>query len=294
MVCASYQVALGVCLHGKVGKTQKFLVIFPFTNAFFWLFSVRSLSLFSFLPLFSIQQTKFFAEHLRFLRLALAVACLVLVAACGTTGQKAVGEGYYRVQSGDTLTQIARKHGQSVNALVRMNNLGNANSIKVGQVLKVQSTTSGSSSSGPLPDAGSSTVTPPRRDTPAAATPSTTIGLIWPAEGGAVRSNGGPSPHGVYISNKEGTQVKAVAAGTVIFSGDGLRGYGNLVIVRHASNYISVYAHNRSLAVSEGQSVKQGQKIAEMGSSDINRVVLYFELRYNGKAIDAMRYLPKR
>ncbi|MFC3339208.1 peptidoglycan DD-metalloendopeptidase family protein [Paracandidimonas soli] len=232
--------------------------------------------------------------HLRSLRLCLAAVCLALLAACGTTGQKAVGPGQYRVVAGDTLTQIARKHGQSVDSLMRMNNLRNPNNIKVGQVLRVGSASSGPAASGSLPDAGSGTVVRGQRQAPAAAVPRTTIGLAWPAEGSAVRSSTGPSPHGVYISNKAGTPVKAVAAGTVVYSGNGLRGYGNLIIVRHASDYISVYAHNRSLAVSEGQSVKQGQKVAEMGSTDINRTVLYFELRYNGKAVDAMRYLPKR
>jgi len=245
-----------------------------------------------FLPRIPGLQIQFSAGWVRMLRLCAVSVCLALVAACGTTGQKAVGPGQYRVVAGDTLTQIARKHGQSVDSLMRMNNLRNPNNIKVGQVLRVQST--GAASTGPLPNAGSGTVTQGPRQAPPAAVPRTTIGLVWPAEGDAARSNTGPSPYGVYISNKEGTPVKAVAAGTVVYSGNGLRGYGNLVIVRHASGYISVYAHNRSLSVSEGQSVKQGQKVAEMGRSDINRVVLYFELGYNNKAIDAMKYLPIR
>ena len=225
---------------------------------------------------------------MRKLRLCLASFCIILLAACGTT-QKAVGPGQYRVVAGDTLTQIARKHGQSVDSLMRMNNLRNPNQLKVGQVLKVESARSGS-----LPSAGSGTASQAPRQAPPAAVPRTSIKLIWPAEGGATRSNTGPSPYGVYISNKAGTPVKAVAAGSVVYAGNGLRGYGNLVIVRHSSGYLSVYAHNRSLSVSEGQSVKQGQKLAEMGDSDINRNVLYFELRYNNKAVDAMKYLPRR
>lgn len=281
-------------LHLETDSAAEFLVIFCFEIAIFRLPSVSSVSLYLRSPFMTGMPGGLGTACLRQLRVALVVLCLALLTACGTTSQKAVGPGYYRVVSGDTLTQIARKHGQSVSSLMRMNSLRNANHIKVGQVLKVQAGATPSTSSGSLPDAGSSTVLQSQRQAPTAAVPKTTIGLIWPAQGGATRSSSGPSPHGVYITNKEGTPVNAVAAGTVIYSGNGLRGYGNLVIVRHASNYLSVYAHNRSLAVSEGQSVKQGQKIAEMGSTDINRVVLYFELRYNGKAIDAMRYLPNR
>ncbi len=99
---------------------------------------------------------------------------------------------------------------------------------------------------------------------------------------------------GVYIAGSAGAPVKAAAAGKVIYSGNSLRGYGNMLILNHDANFLSVYAHNQKLLVSEGQSVKQGQSIAEMGNTDTNAVQLYFELRYNGKPVDALRYLPKK
>jgi murein DD-endopeptidase MepM/ murein hydrolase activator NlpD len=97
---------------------------------------------------------------------------------------------------------------------------------------------------------------------------------------------------GVDIANAPGTPVVAAANGTVVYAGNGLRGYGNLLIIKHNANFLTAYAHNRALLVKEGQNVTQGQTIAEMGDSDSNRVALHFELRYDGKSIDPARYLP--
>lgn len=229
------------------------------------------------------------ASTLYALRWLLAGAMLSLLVACGTTSAP-VGTGQYRVVSGDTLSKIARQHGQSVQSLMKMNKISNPNLIEVGQVLRVQG--SGVVASGPAPTASTgASVTP----TPGASARSQAAGisLAWPAEGNVNRGIKGPSPQGLYIINKAGTPIKSVANGKVVYAGNGLRGYGNLVIVNHASSYISVYAHNRSIAVKEGQSVRQGQKIAEMGSTESNQVGLYFELRRNGKAVNASSYLPK-
>ena len=104
----------------------------------------------------------------------------------------------------------------------------------------------------------------------------------------------GVSSKGITIANKTGTPVKAAAAGTVEYASNGLRGYGNLVIVRHAGGFLSIYGHNHKLLVKQGQAVKQGQTIAEMGSSDASRVAVYFELRQNGKPVNPLGALPKR
>jgi lipoprotein YgeR len=80
----------------------------------------------------------------------------------------------------------------------------------------------------------------------------------------------------------------------VVYAGNGLRGYGNMLIVKHDSEYLTAYAHNRALLVKEGQTVAQGQEIAEMGDTDSNRVMLHFELRYLGRSTDPSRYLPPR
>ncbi|TEA78358.1 M23 family metallopeptidase [Allopusillimonas ginsengisoli] len=220
-------------------------------------------------------------------RLFIIAALMSLLVACGTT--KPVGPGQYRVAAGDTLTKIARQHGQSVSSLMRMNNISNPNRIKVGQVLRVQKSTGSASASGST--AGS---TPSASYPPPGPRPANAINLIWPADGNPDRSIKGPSPQGIFIVNKAGTPVKAVAEGKVVYAGNSLRGYGNLVIVHHASEFLSVYAHNRALAVKEGQRVKQGQRIADMGNSESKQVGLYFELRHNGKPVSALSYLPRR
>lgn len=116
----------------------------------------------------------------------------------------------------------------------------------------------------------------------------------WPAAGRAVQSFTESGNKGVVIGGKIGDPVVAAADGRVIFSGVGPRGYGNLVIVKHAKELLSVYAHNRSLAVREGQAVKRGQKIAELGDSGTTSPRLHFEIRQQGKPVDPARYLPKR
>jgi lipoprotein NlpD len=99
---------------------------------------------------------------------------------------------------------------------------------------------------------------------------------------------------GVSISGKVGDPVLAAADGRVVYAGAGLRGYGNLIILKHNNTFLTAYAHNQALLVREDQTVKQGQRIAEMGSSDADRVKLHFEVRRQGKPVDPVSYLPKR
>lgn len=226
------------------------------------------------------------------LRWVLCGTIALTLTACGSTsGTK---DGYYVVQRGDTLSKVARQHNQSLSSLMRMNNISNPNRITVGQRLRVQGGTAAASSGGATGSAGSSAALPPRNASSASVAAPRNISLIWPAAGTSKRGVSAAHSQGVYISNSAGTPVKAAAAGKVIYSGDGLRGYGNLLIINHANNFLTVYAHNRRLLVSEGQTVSQGQTIAEMGNTGTSQVQLYFELRYNGKPVDAQRYLPKR
>lgn len=224
---------------------------------------------------------------------ALMAALLVLLTACGTTK---VQPGYYRVQSGDTLYQIARKEGTTVSNLVRWNNLSNSNTIEVGQVLRVEppagqarSSPPSKASTKPKP-APRATASPGKRRT----APPGAISLVWPAQGKVTRGYDGSGSNGIVISNAAGTPVVSAAPGTVAYSGSGLRGYGHLVIVKHNANFLSIYAHNSKLLVKEGQRVTQGQKIAEMGNSDSKQVGLYFELRYDGQAVDPAGSLPPK
>ena len=99
---------------------------------------------------------------------------------------------------------------------------------------------------------------------------------------------------GLDIGGKAGDAVLAAADGRVVYAGSALRGYGNLVILKHNSTFLSAYAHNQSLLVKEDQVVKRGQKIAEMGSTDAERVQLHFEIRRDGKPVDPARFLPPR
>jgi lipoprotein NlpD len=116
----------------------------------------------------------------------------------------------------------------------------------------------------------------------------------WPSAGRVLQTFDESSSKGIALGGKLGDPVQAAADGRVIFSGNGPRGYGNLVIVKHANDLLSVYAHNRTLAVKEGQSVKRGQKIAELGDSGTTSAKLHFEIRQQGKPIDPMKFLPRR
>ncbi len=227
------------------------------------------------------------------------LACVPLAAALAACGSAPVAPGYYRVERGDTITKIARGHRESVQSIVRWNNLTNPNSIEVGQLLRVvppgASTTAGapirSNAGTAQAPAGNAAVA---RAAPEAAAPVNGISLVWPAAGKVVHGFDGVDFKGIDIANTAGTPVVAAAPGTVVYAGNGLRGYGNLLIVKHDADFLTAYAHNRKLLVKEGEHVAQGQQIAEMGDTDNDRVALHFELRYGGRSIDPSRYLPPR
>lgn len=119
------------------------------------------------------------------------------------------------------------------------------------------------------------------------------ISWMWPTEG-KVATGFDDGKKGIDIIGRSGQQVLAAGTGKVMYAGSGLRGYGNLVIVRHTSNLLSAYAHNKTILVKEGQSVTKGQKIAEMGNSDSDVVKLHFEIRQQGKPVDPSKFLPVR
>ena len=119
------------------------------------------------------------------------------------------------------------------------------------------------------------------------------IAWIWPAEGKVV-SAFSEGKRGIDIAGKMGQPVVAAGSGKVLYAGSGIRGYGNLVIVKHSSNLLSAYAHNKTIFVKEDQNVTKGQKIAEMGNSDTDEVKLHFEIRQQGKPVDPSKFLPSR
>ena len=120
------------------------------------------------------------------------------------------------------------------------------------------------------------------------------IAWAWPASGNVLASFDEVRTKGLVFGGKAGDPVLAAADGRVIYAGSGLRGYGNMVIVKHNNSYLTAYAHNQALLVKEDQVVRKGQKIAEMGSSDAERVQLHFEIRRLGKPVDPGRLLPPR
>ncbi|WP_341314796.1 peptidoglycan DD-metalloendopeptidase family protein [Paraburkholderia sp. IMGN_8] len=233
-------------------------------------------------------------------RMMKRLACASLLAVLTACGSAPVGPGFYRVERGDTLSKIARSNRQSVQSIVRWNNLTNPDSIEVGQVLRVAPPGNAASTSGAVRSSGggsaSASATPraaPADSSPSSA-PASSISLVWPADGTVIRRFDGANSKGIDISAASGTPVVAAAAGTVVYAGNGLRGYGNLLILKHNAEYLTAYAHNRVLLVKEGQTVARSEKIAEMGDTDTDRVMLHFELRYQGRSIDPSRSLPAR
>jgi lipoprotein NlpD len=118
------------------------------------------------------------------------------------------------------------------------------------------------------------------------------VALAWPVRGPILGTFDDSSNKGLNIGGAAGDPVKAAADGRVVYAGNGLRGYGNLIIIKHDATFLTAYAHNRALMVKEGDAVTKGQKIAEMGNSDSDRVMLHFEVRRQGKPVDPLKYLP--
>lgn len=127
-----------------------------------------------------------------------------------------------------------------------------------------------------------------------AAAPQPDAAWLWPASGAVIAGFSEATNKGVDIAGKPGDPVIASAAGKVVYSGAGLRGYGKLVILKHDDQYLSAYAHNQNLLVKEGDEVSKGQRIAELGSTDADRPKLHFEIRRQGRPVDPMQYLPSR
>ena len=234
--------------------------------------------------------------------------------------------GMYTVRKGDTLLRIALDFGQNYRDLVTWNNLANPDDIKVGQVLRVtqpqgERTANVQTQPVPMPPSASvprktepradktpynegkvATTTPPATTQPAtpaapavpAAGDEARLSWMWPSEGRVIATFDDGRNKGIDIAGKMGQPVVAAGSGKVMYAGSGIRGYGNLVIVKHSNSLLSAYAHNRKIVVKEGDNVSRGQVIAEMGDSDADAVKLHFEIRQQGKPVDPTRFLPVR
>lgn len=234
-----------------------------------------------------------------------AVPGQVVEAAPALPGAENAGKpGYYTVKPGDALIRIGLENGQSWKDIARWNNLENPNLIEVGQVLRVvppsQVATVVVGSDSATTSRPVTTATPaPVATSPAASSGGGSVsddglGFMWPATGPLLAGFDEARNKGYDIGGKAGDPVLAAADGRVVYAGAGLRGYGNLVILKHNNTFLTAYAHNQTLLVKEDQSVRKGQKIAEMGSTDADRVKLHFEIRRQGKPVDPARYLPSR
>ena len=203
--------------------------------------------------------------------------------------------GYYRVKKGDTLARIALDNGQAPRDVAQWNLAANPsfnpNVIEVGDLILIKAP----AGTKPVKTAEKKTAAE-KVDTPApeASKPDVVaepgIRLSWPAKG-KVTAEFSESNKGIDIAGKVGEPVLAASDGKVVYAGNSLRGYGNLVIVKHDNTYLTAYAHNSKLLVKEGDAVRKGQKIAEMGDTDTNSAKLHFELRVNGKPVNPTPYL---
>jgi lipoprotein NlpD len=219
--------------------------------------------------------------------------------------------GGYVVKPGDTLIRIGLDNGQNWRDIARWNNIENPNLIEVGQVLRVvppapvvdtavlaQPVTVPSVTGTPVPPAmaavGPRTAASAPQPVAALASVEEEIAWIWPTAGPLLGGFDEVKNKGLDIGGRIGDPVVAVADGRVVYAGAGLRGYGNLVILKHNNTFLTAYAHNQALLVKEDQAVRKGQKIAEMGSSDTDKVKLHFEIRRQGKPVDPAKYLPAR
>jgi lipoprotein NlpD len=216
-------------------------------------------------------------------------------------GQDNAGKpGYYTVKAGDTLIRIGLENGQNWRDIARWNALERPYTIEIGQVLRV-APPGGAVVVGrplPAPEVSAAPVSPAPKTSQA--TPETSsnngdeMGFAWPVSGQVIAGFDEVKNKGLDFAGSAGDPVLAAADGRVVYAGAGLRGYGNLIILKHNNTYLTAYAHNQSLLVKEDQNVRKGQKIAEMGNTDADRVKLHFEVRRQGKPVDPLKFLPAR
>lgn len=227
---------------------------------------------------------------------AIVLAAAIVAAGCGTAPRVEQMRDYHIVRSGETLFTIAWRYGKDHRDLARWNELGDGSLIYPGQLIKLYPPPGGRDRAEPRANPGERTAarTPTRElpQLPSEPPPA----WAWPTAG-RVAVEFGERPGtgtGVLIGGETGQPVRAAAAGRVVYSGSGLIGYGQLIIVKHNDTYLSAYGHNASLLVQEGETVGQGQRIATMGDGPGREPRLHFEIRQNGKPVDPRQFLPSR
>jgi lipoprotein NlpD len=211
----------------------------------------------------------------------------------------------HTVQRGETMFSIASRYDVGVADLATWNNIATPYTIKPSQTLrltqpeeKTLAKPEGKSDERKPRKPDAPRTTSSRKTAPAnnnAKVSSSTVGAwAWPVDGNLLTRFNAGNAKGIDIGGKPGAAVVAAAPGTVVYQGSGLRGYGQLIIVKHSTDFLSAYAHCDKIVVREGNVIKRGQKIAEMGSTGTDRVKLHFEIRYRGTPVDPLDHLPKR
>lgn len=262
------------------------------------------------------------------MRIVLAVAVACALVACHSTvvrssdgtraHSRAVKPKYGStvvVRRGDTLYGIAFRNGLDVRSLAAWNGIGPPYTIYPGQKLRLypgETRSDGRVATARPPAAraaapvapanpagavpGRAAATAQRPGPGPAARVASNVAWRWPADGQLLTRfvAGEPTRQGIDIAGKSGAPVRAAADGVVVYSGSGLVGYGELIIVKHNDAWLSAYGHNRARMVNEGALVRAGQQIAVMGRTGAPRDMLHFEIRYNGKPVDPLAYLPRR
>jgi len=234
---------------------------------------------------------------------------LLLVSSCVSNRNSQVyydyDHGYHTVIKGDTLYSIAFRHGIDYKKIARWNKIRSPYTIHAGQRLKLSPTGRTSKASSTKKKASSSAKATAKKKNTAAKVSSkpkkkAVVKPIkhtwnWPTKGTVIRtySTTAGGNKGIDIGGKIGQPVLAASSGKVVYSGNGLASYGNLIIIKHSEQFLSAYAHNKKLFVKEGGEVKRGEKIAELGKTGTSEAKLHFEIRYLGKPVDPIKYLPK-
>jgi lipoprotein NlpD len=229
--------------------------------------------------------------------LAPLLLSLALLSGCGSNPQR---PATHLVKRGDTLYAIAFRHGLNYQDVARWNRIGRDYVIHPGQTLRLYPPAGGSAARSSAPKSGGATgkaPPKPKSSTPRpAATPSgPPVQWQWPVASGSAtltsRPNGG---HGLMIVGRLGDEIRSAGSGRVVYTGSGLLGYGQLIIVKHNDSYLSAYGHLQSVAIKEGDAVAAGQRIATMGNGPQGSPLLYFEIRINGSPGNPLALLPQR
>ena len=248
------------------------------------------------------------SRYYRFLFLSLLIilnsACVRFVQyesgknkASRTSGQDVT---HHHVKVGETLYSIAFAYGRDHRDVARWNNIRKPYTIFPKQKLRVIPITSDRKKQKQITKVKVSNNTARKQITSSNNktdyVPNSKLKWLWPTQGKVVStfSIRDPGRRGIDIVGRKGQPVKAAAAGRVVYRGSGLRGYGNLIILKHNETYFSAYAHTEGVVVKENEKVKLGQKLADMSNTSSDKTKLHFEIRRNGKPVNPMRYLPKR